>query len=146
MKNNANYKASTDFHHWMRTFNVGDYVMLCLRHERFSPGNVKKLHAWNAWPFQIFKKINLTVYVVDLPSNFCGSYTLMLMIWFHVEVHLINVLNVGCRFNVEKCKVGLRISEKFRGHLLNFMGHIYICLKCHKCSKTSHIWCLYTYN
>ena len=27
MKNNADYKASADLHHKLRTFNVGDYVM-----------------------------------------------------------------------------------------------------------------------
>ena len=29
----------------------------------------------NAGPFQIRKKINSTIYVVDLPSDFCGNYT-----------------------------------------------------------------------
>ena len=28
MKNNADYKAYVDLHHRLRTFNVGDYVMV----------------------------------------------------------------------------------------------------------------------
>jgi len=37
-----------------------------------------------------------------------------------------NVLNVGCLPNVrrQKYKVGLQISGKFRGHLLNFGGRV----------------------
>ena len=35
MKNNADYKASADLHHKLRAFNVGDYVMVRMRSERF---------------------------------------------------------------------------------------------------------------
>ena len=58
-----------------RTFNVGDYVMVCMRPERFPLGTVKKLHAQNTGPFKILKKINSNTYVVDLPPNFGISYT-----------------------------------------------------------------------
>jgi len=75
MKNNANYKDFTDFYRRMRTFNVGDYMMISLRPERFPPGTVKKLHVRSAWTFQIRKKINSIVYVVDLPPDFCSSCT-----------------------------------------------------------------------
>ena len=48
MKNNADYKASADLRSILRTFNVGDYVVIRLRPERFPPGIVKKLHARSA--------------------------------------------------------------------------------------------------
>jgi len=75
MKNNANYKASTDFHRRLKKFNVGDNVMIRLRPERFSLRAVKKLHAQSAGPFQIRKKINLNVCVVNLPPKFCINCT-----------------------------------------------------------------------
>ena len=75
MKHNANSKASTDFQRLVRSFNIGDYVMVRLIPERFPSGTVKKLHAQNVGPFQIIKKINSAVYVVDLPPEFCSSCT-----------------------------------------------------------------------
>ena len=51
MKNNTDYKASVDLHHRLRTFDIGDYVMVRMRPERFPPGTVKKLHARSARPF-----------------------------------------------------------------------------------------------
>jgi len=45
MKNNADYKASADFYHRLRTFNVEDYLMVRIRPERFPPRIMKKLHA-----------------------------------------------------------------------------------------------------
>ena len=35
MKNNADYKVSADFHRRLRTFNVGDYVMVRMRPKQF---------------------------------------------------------------------------------------------------------------
>ena len=74
MKNNADYKASADLHHRLRTFNVGDYVGR-MRPERFSPGTVKILHVRSAGPFKILKKINSNAYMVDFPSDFGINYT-----------------------------------------------------------------------
>ena len=75
MKNNIDYKAFVDLHRTLRTFNVGDYVMIRLRPERFPPGTVKKLHVRSAGPIQILKIINSNAYVVDLPPDFGISYT-----------------------------------------------------------------------
>ena len=51
-------------------FNVGDYVMVRIRSERYPLGTVKKLHARSAWPFKNLKKINFNAYVIDLSSDF----------------------------------------------------------------------------
>ena len=51
-------------------FNVGDYVMVQIRPERYPPGIVKKLLARSAGPFKILKKINSNAYEVDLLSDF----------------------------------------------------------------------------
>ena len=82
MKNNVDYKSSADLHYRLRTFNIGHNMMVCLRPEQFPSWAVKKLHAWSVGPFQIFKRINSNAYAVDLPSDFCISYT------FNVE-HLV---------------------------------------------------------
>jgi len=75
IENTADYKTSADLHRRLRTFNVGDYVMVRMRPERFPLGTVKKLHALSAWPFKIFKKINSNAYVVDLSPDFGISCT-----------------------------------------------------------------------
>ena len=75
MKNNINYKASADLLLRLKKFNIGDYVMLCIRSEQFPLGSVKKIHARSTWPFWILKKNNLNAYVVDLPPNFSISCT-----------------------------------------------------------------------
>jgi len=41
MKDNVDYKVSTDLHHRLRTLNVGNYVMVCLRPERVPSGTMK---------------------------------------------------------------------------------------------------------
>jgi len=37
IKNNVDYKTSADLHHRLRTFNISDYVKVCMRLERFPP-------------------------------------------------------------------------------------------------------------
>ena len=55
MKNNANYKASTD--RQMRIFNVGDYVMVRLRPEGFPSEVVKKLHTRTVGLFKSARRL-----------------------------------------------------------------------------------------
>ena len=59
----------------IKTFDVGDFVMVRICPEQFPPGTVKKLHACNAGPFQILKKFNDNAYVINLSKNFSNSYT-----------------------------------------------------------------------
>ena len=51
VQNNANYKLWANVKKRFKTFNVGDYVMVRIRPERFSLGTVKKLHAHSAGSF-----------------------------------------------------------------------------------------------
>ena len=65
-QSNANYKLRADVRKRFKTSNVGDYINVRIRLERFPPGTVKKLHARNADPFQILKKLNDNAYVINL--------------------------------------------------------------------------------
>jgi len=48
--------------------------MVHIRSKCFPPGTVKKLHAHNAGPFQILKKLNGNAYIIDLPQYFGISF------------------------------------------------------------------------
>ena len=85
-------KASADLLRRLRTFNVGNYVMVRMRPERLPPETLKKLHAQSAGPFKILKKINSNAYVVDLPPDFGISCTFNVEALFHIEVPLILLL------------------------------------------------------
>jgi len=75
VQSNANYKLRADVRKRLKTFNVGDYMMVWICPEWFPPGTVKKLHARSAGPFQILKKLNDNTYVIDLPQDFGISST-----------------------------------------------------------------------
>ena len=49
--------------------------MVRIRPEWFPPGTVKKLHVRSNGPFQILKKLNDNVYVIDLNQDFGISFT-----------------------------------------------------------------------
>ena len=66
-QSSANYKLRNDVRKKLKTFNVGEHVMVQIRPKRFPPESVKKLHARSAGPFQILKKLNDNAYIIDLP-------------------------------------------------------------------------------
>jgi len=50
-QSNAKYKLRADVRKRLKIFNVGNYVMMQIRPERFLPGTIKKLHARSAGVF-----------------------------------------------------------------------------------------------
>ena len=66
---NATYKVRVNLYR-VKRFEVGDYVMVWIRSERFPSGTVKKLHACGAGPFEVLKRINNNTYVLNLPEGF----------------------------------------------------------------------------
>jgi len=59
----------------MKEFNEGDFVMIKLRPERFLPRTMKKLHAREAGPFKVIKRIGPNVYVLELLLDYGISST-----------------------------------------------------------------------
>lgn len=64
-----------DSHKRPKEFHIGDFVMIKLRPERFSPGTMKKLHARGAGPFKILRRVGQNAYVLELPPDFGISPT-----------------------------------------------------------------------
>ena len=54
--NNAHYKSYVDLHRRHLEFNKGDYIMIQIRPERFSPGTIKKLYARSVGLFKFLRK------------------------------------------------------------------------------------------
>jgi len=54
---NAQYKLQPDLHKRYNEFNVGDYVMIRIRSERFPSGTNRKLHACNIGPFKCYNEL-----------------------------------------------------------------------------------------
>ena len=72
---NAQYKLQADLHRRHNEFNVGDYVMIRIRPERFPSGANRKLHARSAGPFKVLQRVGPNAYVLDLPHDFGISST-----------------------------------------------------------------------
>ena len=83
VQSNANYKLRADVRKRLKIFNVGDYMMVRICLEQFLSGTFKKLHARSAGSFQILKKLNDNVYVIDFSQDFDISST------FNIE-HLVD--------------------------------------------------------
>ena len=64
-----------DSHKRTKKFNEGDFMIIELRPERFSPDTMKKLNAQRARSFKIIKKIGPNAYVLELPSDYGISST-----------------------------------------------------------------------
>ena len=72
---NAQYKLQADLHRRHNEFNVGDYIMIQIRPERFPSGANQKLHARSARPFKVLQQVGPNAYVHDLPHDFGISST-----------------------------------------------------------------------
>ena len=72
---NFQYKIHADTRRRHMEFQVGDYVMIRIRPERFPSGSVKKLQARSAGPFKILKRVGPNAYLLDLPPDYGISST-----------------------------------------------------------------------
>uniref|UniRef100_A0A2N9H1I9 Reverse transcriptase n=1 Tax=Fagus sylvatica TaxID=28930 RepID=A0A2N9H1I9_FAGSY len=72
---NSQYKIHADIHQRHMEFQVGDYVMIRIRPERFPSRSVKKLQVRSARPFKILKRVGPNAYLLDLPPDYGISST-----------------------------------------------------------------------
>ena len=64
---NGNYKLSANACRRAVNFDVVDFVIACIRPERFPKKSLKKLHARAMGPYQIIRQLGSNAYVLDLP-------------------------------------------------------------------------------
>ena len=66
---NEEYKLAADMHRRSKEFNVGDYVMVCIRPERIPKTFSKNLYARAMDPYYIIRKLGSNAYLLDLPND-----------------------------------------------------------------------------
>ncbi|GFZ19760.1 hypothetical protein Acr_28g0004650 [Actinidia rufa] len=66
---NFEYKFQADSRRCRAEFQVGDYVMVRIRPERYPSGTARKLCARSAGSFKVLKRIGPNAYVIDLPPE-----------------------------------------------------------------------------
>jgi len=72
---NAQHKLQADLDKRHNEFNVGDYVVIRIRPERFPSGTNRKLHARSAGPFKVLQRVGPNAYVLDFPHDFSINST-----------------------------------------------------------------------
>ncbi|GKF80059.1 hypothetical protein Tco_0235627, partial [Tanacetum coccineum] len=72
---NAKYKVQSDKHRRMKTFSVGNQVIVHLRKESFPIRTYNKLKMRKIGPLQSASEINDNAYVIDLPKHVSISLT-----------------------------------------------------------------------
>ena len=66
---NEEYKPVANIHRRFKEFNIGKYVMVCIRPERIPKTFSKKLYARAMGPYSIIHKLRSNAYLLDLPND-----------------------------------------------------------------------------
>ena len=66
---NEKYNLTANVHRRFKDFNVGEYVMVCIRPERIPKTFSKKLYARAMDPYSIIRKLRSNAYLLDLPND-----------------------------------------------------------------------------
>ena len=102
---NEEYKMAADVHRRSKEFNVGDYVMVCIRLERIPKMISKKLYARAMGPYSIIRKMGSNAYLLDLPNDMDISYV------FNVE----NLLPYRGTFELSTLPSSVSAGEASKG-------------------------------
>jgi len=89
---NVQYKLQAYLHRRHHEFNVGDYVMIRIKPERFPSGTNRKLHARSARSFKVLQWVGSYAYVLDLPHDFGISSTFNIedLVAYHKSLPILN--------------------------------------------------------
>ena len=66
---NEEYKLAANVHRRSKEFNVGDYVIVCIRPKRIPKTCSKNLYAKAMGPYSIIRKMGYNAYLLDLPND-----------------------------------------------------------------------------
>ena len=66
---NEEYKLAVDVHRRSKEFNVGKYVMVCIRPKRILKTFSKKLYARTMGSYSIIRTLGFNAYILDFPND-----------------------------------------------------------------------------
>ena len=102
---NEVYKLGADVHRRSKEFNVGEYVMVCIRPEKISTTFSKKLYVRTMGPYSIIRKLGSNAYLIDLPNDMDISHV------FNVE----DLLPYRCTFEPSTLPSRMSAGEASKG-------------------------------
>ena len=132
-KTNVRYKAVVDARR-AKVFNEGDYVIMFLIKEWFPFGTYNKLKPHKYGPYNVLRKINDNIYVIDLLASIGISSTFNvtdLYEYHEDEAHYSKDNLEASSFKVEESDAKC-LAEEFEAQLDKFIV------------KTKRSWVLYT--
>ena len=113
---NKKYKLVADVHRRCKEFNVGEYVMVCIRPERIPKTLPKKLYARAMGPYSIIRKLGSNAYLLDLRKDmnislifnvedllpYRGTLSFLLCLLVCLQVKLAKVHPLCLRYSILK--------------------------------------------